>query len=208
LNGFNDGLRFPGLMIVNPGNLNIFADSRGGKIMSEILVGIVMGSDSDLPIMEKCAEALDQFGIGYEMVVSSAHRHPDKTARYARGAAEAGLKVIVAGAGGAAHLPGVIASMTLLPVIGVPVAIEPLHGVDSLYSIVQMPPGIPVATVTINGAFNAGLLAVQILAVHDEKLQNKLNSYRQGLAAKVEERDCLLREQVAQRRQAEQGDQK
>jgi len=176
--------------------------------MSEILVGIVMGSDSDLPIMEKCAEALDQFGIGYEMVVSSAHRHPDKTARYARGAAEAGLKVIVAGAGGAAHLPGVIASMTLLPVIGVPVAIEPLHGVDSLYSIVQMPPGIPVATVTINGAFNAGLLAVQILAVHDEKLQNKLNSYRQGLAAKVEERDCLLREKVAQRRQAEQGDQK
>ena len=176
--------------------------------MSETLVGIVMGSDSDLPIMQKCADALDEFGIGYEMVVSSAHRHPEKTARYARGAAEAGLKVIVAGAGGAAHLPGVIASMTLLPVIGVPVAIEPLNGIDSLYSIVQMPPGIPVATVTINGGFNAGLLAVQILAVHDEKLQNKLNSYRQGLAAKVEEKDCLVREKVAKCRRNEQGDRK
>lgn len=176
--------------------------------MSEILVGIVMGSDSDLPIMEKCAEALDQFGIGYEMVVSSAHRHPEKTARYAKGAADAGLKVIVAGAGGAAHLPGVIASMTLLPVIGVPVAIEPLHGVDSLYSIVQMPPGIPVATVTINGAFNAGLLAVQILAVHDEKLQNKLKRYRQGLAAKVEEKDCQLRDKLAHCKHPDVGESK
>ena len=176
--------------------------------MKEIQVGIVMGSDSDLAIMKKCGEALDLFGIGYEMVISSAHRHPDKTARYARGAAESGLKVIVAGAGGAAHLPGVIASMTLLPVIGVPVAIEPMHGVDSLYSIVQMPQGIPVATVAVNGAYNAGLLAVQILAVHDAKLTDQLNSYRQELAAKVEEKDCLLREQSVQCRQNKTGDRK
>jgi 5-(carboxyamino)imidazole ribonucleotide mutase len=174
--------------------------------MSEIQVGIVMGSDSDLPVMQKCADALDEFGIAYEMVVSSAHRHPEKTARYARGAADAGLKVIVAGAGGAAHLPGVIASMTTLPVIGVPVAIEPLHGVDSLYSIVQMPPGIPVATVTINGAYNAGLLAVQILALGSEDLQEKLNGYRQGLAAKVEEKDCLLREKTKQCKRPEESD--
>ncbi|MDZ4132296.1 MAG: 5-(carboxyamino)imidazole ribonucleotide mutase [Dethiobacteria bacterium] len=176
--------------------------------MSAIKVGIVMGSDSDLPIMRKCAEALEQFGIGCELVISSAHRHPEKTARYARGAADAGLKVIVAGAGGAAHLPGVIASMTLLPVIGVPIAIEPMHGVDSLYSIVQMPQGIPVATVSVNGAYNAGLLAAQILAVEDQALQSKLKSYRQELAAKVDEKDSALREQGAQRKSSEKGDQK
>lgn len=176
--------------------------------MSDIRVGIVMGSDSDLPIMRKCAEALEQFGIGCELVISSAHRHPEKTARYARGAAAAGLKVIVAGAGGAAHLPGVIASMTLLPVIGVPIAIEPMQGIDSLYSIVQMPQGIPVATVTINGAYNAGLLAAQILAVEDQTLQCKLNSYRQELAAKVDEKDSALREQSAQRKSSEKGEQK
>jgi len=112
-----------------------------------------------------------------------------------------------AGAGGAAHLPGVIASMTLLPVIGVPIAIEPLGGVDSLYSIVQMPQGIPVATVAINGAYNAGLLAVQIMALQDEKLHNRLNSYRQKLAAKVEEKDCALREKYGQCKQQEPGDQ-
>ena len=171
--------------------------------MSDTEVGIVMGSDSDLPIMNKCTEALDYFGVGWEMVISSAHRHPEKTARYARGAADAGLKVIIAGAGGAAHLPGVIASMSLLPVIGVPIAIEPLHGVDSLYSIVQMPQGIPVATVSVNGAYNAGLLAVEILAVHDQKLRQKLNSYRQMLAAKVEEKDCALREKGIQCRSAD-----
>lgn len=174
--------------------------------MAEIKVGIVMGSDSDLPIMKKCGEALDQFGIGYEMVVSSNCRHPEKTARYARGAAGAGLKVIIAGAGGAAHLPGVVASMTQLPVIGVPIAIEPLNGVDSLYSIVQMPQGIPVATVTINGAYNAGLLAAQILALGDEKLKDALNSYRQKLAAGVEEKDCSLREHMAQCRRADAGE--
>jgi len=175
--------------------------------MPEIQVGIIMGSDSDLPIMQKCADALDEFGIGWEMVISSAHRHPGKTARYARGAADAGLKVIIAGAGGAAHLPGVIASMTLLPVIGVPIAIEPLGGVDSLYSIVQMPQGVPVATVSINGAYNAGLLAAQIMAVQDEKLRNRLNSYRQKLAAKVEEKDCALRDKLGQCKRPEPGDQ-
>ena len=164
---------------------------------STVRVGIVMGSDSDLPIMNKCAEALELFGIGYEMVISSAHRHPEKTARYARGAEEAGLKIIIAGAGGAAHLPGVLASMTLLPVIGVPVAIEPLHGVDSLYSIVQMPQGIPVATVSVNGAFNAGLLAAEIIALEDKEVRNKLNNYRQELAAKVEAKDAKLREENA-----------
>jgi 5-(carboxyamino)imidazole ribonucleotide mutase len=159
-----------------------------------VQVGIVMGSDSDLAIMSESAKALDHFAVQYEMVVASAHRHPEKVARYARGAAEAGLKVIIAGAGGAAHLPGVIASMSTLPVIGVPVAIQPLGGVDSLYSIVQMPQGIPVATVAVNGAFNAGLLAVQILALGNENLRDQLNSYRQGLAAKVEQKDCRLRE--------------
>ena len=169
--------------------------------MASVKVGIVMGSDSDLPIMRKCTEALDLFGVEYEMVISSAHRHPEKTARYAKGAAEAGMKVIIAGAGGAAHLPGVIASMTSLPVIGIPVAIEPLSGVDSLYSIVQMPQGVPVATVTINGAFNAGLLAAQMLALSDEALFEKYNSYRQSLAAKVEEKDTQLREKEAVRKQ-------
>jgi len=163
---------------------------------SAVKVGIVMGSDSDLPIMNKCAEALELFGISYELVVSSAHRHPEKTARYARGAEESGIKVIVAGAGGAAHLPGVLASMTLLPVIGVPVAIEPMHGVDSLYSIVQMPQGIPVATVSVNGAFNAGLLAAEILALEDQEVRGKLNNYRQELAAKVEEKDQKLKEKT------------
>ena len=174
--------------------------------MPEIRIGIIMGSDSDLPIMQKCTEALDEFGIGWEMVVSSAHRHPEKTARYARGAADAGLKVSIAGAGGAAHLPGVLASMTLLPVIGVPIAIEPLGGVDSLYSIVQMPQGIPVATVAINGAYNAGLLAVQILAVNDEKLRSSLNSYRQKMAARVEEKDCALRDKLGQCKRSEPGE--
>jgi 5-(carboxyamino)imidazole ribonucleotide mutase len=177
-------------------------------LMPMVKVGIIMGSDSDLPIMQRCADALDEFGVGYEMVVSSAHRHPDKTARYARGAEESGKKVIIAGAGGAAHLPGVIASMTLLPVIGVPVAIEPLQGVDSLYSIVQMPPGIPVATVTINGGYNAGLLAVQILAVEDKELQKKLKDYRLGLAKKVEEKDLLLQKKLSKINETEPGDRK
>lgn len=156
-------------------------------------VGIVMGSDSDLAVMAGAGEALEQFDVGYEMTVASAHRHPEKTARYARGAAGAGLKVIIAGAGGAAHLPGVIAALTTLPVIGVPVATPHLGGLDSLYAIVQMPRGVPVATVSINGAFNAALLAVQILALENRKLQEELDRYRRELAARVEEQDRRLR---------------
>ncbi len=157
-------------------------------------VGIVMGSGSDLEVMKESAAALTEFGIGYELVIASAHRHPEKVARYARGASDAGIKVIIAGAGGAAHLPGVIASLTTLPVIGVPVASAHLGGVDSLYSIVQMPRGVPVATVGINGAYNAGLLAVHILSLENEGLRERLAVYRQKLAAEVEEKDRQLRD--------------
>ncbi len=153
-----------------------------------------MGSDSDLKIMAEAARVLEHFQVGYEMVVASAHRTPEKVCRYAREAVEAGLKVIIAGAGGAAHLPGVIAALTTLPVIGVPIAIPPLGGVDSLYAIVQMPQGVPVATVSINGAHNAGLLAVQILALGDQQLAERLAAYRQELAAKVESKDRRLQE--------------
>ncbi|NLY38417.1 MAG: 5-(carboxyamino)imidazole ribonucleotide mutase [Firmicutes bacterium] len=159
-----------------------------------IKAGIVMGSDSDLKIMAEAARVLEHFQVGYEMVVASAHRTPEKVCRYAREAVEAGLKVIIAGAGGAAHLPGVIAALTTLPVIGVPIAIPPLGGVDSLYAIVQMPQGVPVATVSINGAHNAGLLAVQILALGDQQLAERLAAYRQELAAKVESKDRRLQE--------------
>lgn len=174
--------------------------------MSGINVGIVMGSDSDLAVMAGSAAALEQFGVGFEMVVASAHRHPEKVARYARGAAAAGLKVIIAGAGGAAHLPGVIAALTVLPVIGVPVAGPALGGADALYSIVQMPRGVPVATVAVNGAFNAGLLAVQILALSDEALTERLLDYRRGLAAAVEEKDGRLRELGYRRYRTEGGE--
>lgn len=162
--------------------------------MEKKMVSIVMGSDSDLPIMQETALALDEFGIGYDIIISSAHRHPGKTAELAREAAGEGKKVIIAGAGGAAHLPGVIASMTTLPVIGVPVHTAGLGGVDSLYSIVQMPRGIPVATVAVNGAFNAGLLAVQIISVCDEEISGKLSEYRKKLARGVEEKDRALQE--------------
>ena len=128
------------------------------------VVGVIMGSDSDWPTMKAAADALDEFGVAYEVSVVSAHRTPDKMIAYARSAASRGLKVIIAGAGGAAHLPGMVASATALPVIGVPVPLKYLDGMDSLLSIVQMPAGIPVATVSIGGARNAGLLAVRILA--------------------------------------------
>jgi 5-(carboxyamino)imidazole ribonucleotide mutase len=128
------------------------------------LVGVVMGSDSDWPVMELAAKALEEFGIGYEADVVSAHRMPEEMIRYGQGAVERGLRVIIAGAGGAAHLPGMLASVTPLPVIGVPVPLEHLDGMDSLLSIVQMPAGVPVATVSIGGARNAGLLAARILA--------------------------------------------
>lgn len=145
------------------------------------LVGIIMGSDSDLPVMSKAAEILDQLGVAYELTIVSAHRTPDKLYQYAKEAKSRGFKVLIAGAGGAAHLPGMAASMTTLPVIGVPVQTKALGGVDSLYSIVQMPPGIPVATMAINGALNAGLLAAKIIATADEALCERLSSYAKGL---------------------------
>lgn len=157
-------------------------------------VGIIMGSDSDLPIMKDACDILDRFGIEYETTVCSAHRLPEETADFARSAMERGLEVIIAGAGGAAHLPGVIAAYTVLPVIGVPIKTSTLSGVDSLYSIVQMPKGIPVAAVAINGSANAALLAVEIMAVKDSDLRNKLIDYRRQLADDVRARDRRLKE--------------
>jgi len=148
-------------------------------------VGVIMGSDSDLPVMKEAAEILDKFEVEYELTVVSAHRTPDRLYNYAETAEEKGLDVIIAGAGGAAHLPGMIAAVTTIPVIGVPVKTSKLSGLDSLYSIVQMPPGVPVATVAINGAKNAALLAVQILARSDEELNQKQKEYRQEMKEKV-----------------------
>ena len=144
-------------------------------------VGIIMGSDSDFPVMKAAGDLLDQFEVAYEFAVVSAHRTPDLLFEYAREAAKRGLKVIIAGAGGAAHLPGMVASLTVLPVIGVPVAATKLAGEDSLLSIVQMPAGVPVATVAIDNATNAGILAAQILATSDPKLTTRLNEYKQDL---------------------------
>ena len=147
--------------------------------MAGVKVGIIMGSKSDEPVMKKAADVLEELGIGYETLVCSAHRNPDRTAAYAREAVDRGLRVIVAGAGLAAALPGVLAAHTILPVIGVPIASGALNGVDSLYAIVQMPPGIPVATVGIDNARNAAVLAAQILAVADEEVAASLQAYRQ-----------------------------
>ena len=148
-------------------------------------VGIVMGSDSDMPIMAKAADVLEELGISYEMTIISAHREPDVFFEYAKSAEEKGFKVIIAGAGMAAHLPGMCAAIFPMPVIGIPMHTTSLGGRDSLYSIVQMPPGIPVATVGINGALNAGILAVQMLAVGDEQLQDKLAAYKEDLKKKI-----------------------
>lgn len=144
-----------------------------------------MGSDSDLPVMKKACEILDKFGISYEVTIISAHRMPDVFFDYAKKAEEKGMKVIIAGAGGAAHLPGMTAAIFNLPVIGVPIHTSTLSGVDSLYSIVQMPSGIPVATVAINGAANAGILAAKILAVSDKALEQKLIDYKNDLKESV-----------------------
>lgn len=149
----------------------------------KIEVGIIMGSDSDLPVMEKCFGVLKEFGIEYEVKVLSAHRTPDHHSQYAKTAEERGLKVIIAAAGGAAHLPGVTAANTILPVIGVPIYSKAMNGLDSLLSIVQMPSGIPVATVAVDGAKNAAILAVQIIAAGDEKLRNKLHNYKKQIEA-------------------------
>jgi len=149
---------------------------------SRVLVGILMGSDSDWPTMKAAADALAEFGVASEAKVISAHRTPKDLEQYASNVAERGLRVIIAGAGGAAHLPGVTAALTTLPVIGVPIESKSLKGLDSLLSIVQMPPGVPVATVGIGAAKNAGILAAQILAVGDERLQTALSKFKERLA--------------------------
>src|SRR6266568_4950681 len=163
--------------------------------MSKPLVSIVMGSDSDLEIMKEAGKSLDDFGITYEIDVTSAHRSPDRTAEYAKKAAERGIRVIIAGAGGAAHLAGVIAAHTTLPVIGVPIAATSLNGFDSLRATVQMPAGIPVATVAIGkpGATNAGILAAQILALADSSVAKKLSGHKEKLANSVEEKSRKLK---------------
>jgi 5-(carboxyamino)imidazole ribonucleotide mutase len=148
---------------------------------NKIEVGIIMGSDSDLPIMEEAVKVLQEFGIGYEVKVLSAHRTPDQHAEYSRTAIDRGLKVIIAAAGGAAHLPGVTAAQTILPVIGVPIKGKSLEGMDALLSIVQMPPGIPVATVAINGAKNAAILAASILALFNSEIRTKLKDYKKKM---------------------------
>ncbi|WP_431904089.1 5-(carboxyamino)imidazole ribonucleotide mutase [Micromonospora carbonacea] len=155
-------------------------------------VGLIMGSDSDWPTMQAAGEALAEFGVGYEVGVVSAHRTPGKMIEYGRTAADRGLKVIIAGAGGAAHLPGMVASVTPLPVIGVPVPLKHLDGMDSLLSIVQMPAGVPVATVSIGNARNAGLLAVRILAAADEELRARMVAYQAGLEQLVADKEAAL----------------
>lgn len=147
-----------------------------------------MGSDSDLPVMQAAATVLDEFNIPYELTIVSAHRTPDRMYEYAKSAYQRGLQIIIAGAGGSAHLPGMVAAITHLPVIGVPVQSKTMSGIDSLYSIVQMPGGIPVATVAINGAKNAGLLAAQIIATTDTVLAEKLIEYRKEMCMEVEEK--------------------
>lgn len=156
------------------------------------VVGIIMGSDSDLPVMQDSAKILDDLGISYEMTVVSAHRTPEKLYSYSETAVERGLKVIIAGAGGAAHLPGMVAAITPLPVIGVPVKSRSMSGLDSLYSIVQMPPGVPVATVAINGAKNAGILAAQILGTQDKKILENIMTYKKDMKETVEEKAKAL----------------
>lgn len=157
------------------------------------LVGVIMGSDSDLRVMQGALDVLTELHVAHEVRIVSAHRTPDVMVEYARTAADRGIGVIVAGAGGAAHLPGMTASMTTLPVIGVPVALGELGGLDSLLSIVQMPTGIPVATVAINNARNAGLLAARILAVGDAELRTRLESFRDDLAETVRTKDAKVR---------------
>ena len=161
-------------------------------------VGVIMGSDSDWPVMSAAAEALAEFGVPFEAHVVSAHRMPTEMADYAREAAGRGLKVIIAGAGGAAHLPGMVASMTTLPVIGVPVPLKYLDGMDSLLSIVQMPAGVPVATVSIGGARNAGLLAVRILATADEALAARMSDFQRQLGDVAHAKDAALQDEVNQ----------
>jgi len=160
------------------------------------LVGVVMGSDSDWSVMSDAVQVLKEFGIEAEVEVLSAHRTPERMIEWGKAAAGAGFKVIIAGAGGAAHLPGMLASVTTLPVIGVPVALAKLDGMDSLLSIVQMPAGIPVATVSINGAKNAGILAARLLGAFDEKLSEQLLAYGESLKDQVAEKNAKLKSQL------------
>ena len=160
------------------------------------LVGVIMGSDSDLPVMRGAVDVLTEFDIAHEVHVVSAHRTPERMVEYARSAAGRGLRVIIAGAGGAAHLPGMTASLTPLPVIGVPVPLQHLDGLDSLLSIVQMPDGIPVATVGTGKARNAGLLAVRILGASDDALRERMAEYQAGLATLVADKDAKLQTEL------------
>ena len=159
-------------------------------------VGLIMGSDSDWPVMEAAATALAEFDIPFEVGVVSAHRTPERMLEYARSAAGRGLEVIIAGAGGAAHLPGMVAAATALPVIGVPVPLARLDGIDSLLSIVQMPAGVPVATVSIGGARNAGLLAIRILGSSDVDLRRRIEAFQADLEASVSDKDAALRDRL------------
>ncbi len=170
--------------------------ATGSGAGSAPLVGIVMGSDSDWPVMEAAAQALDEFEIPYEVDVVSAHRMPREMIGYGERAAGRGLKAVIAGAGGAAHLPGMLASVTPLPVIGVPVPLKYLDGMDSLLSIVQMPAGVPVATVSVGGARNAGLLAVRMLAAHDEDLLARVRHFQDELNEQATEKGKRLRAKV------------
>ena len=162
--------------------------------MSRPLVGIIMGSDSDLPVMKEAAKMCEYFGIEYEVSVVSAHRTPQRLFKYSKEADKRGIRVIIAGAGGAAHLPGMVASITPLPVIGVPVKTSSLEGMDSLLSIVQMPGGVPVATVAINNAKNAGILAAQILGVKDKEIRKKIKDYKKEMKEEVEKKAEKLEE--------------
>ncbi|HBG22702.1 MAG TPA: 5-(carboxyamino)imidazole ribonucleotide mutase [Peptococcaceae bacterium] len=164
--------------------------------MEKPIVGIVLGSDSDLPVMEETARILRDFGVSYEMTIASAHRSPELAADYARIAEECGLAVIISGAGMAAHLPGVLAAYTCLPVIGVPLKGGALNGLDALYSIVQMPPGVPVAAVAVDGARNAALLAIQMLSIKDVELREKFREYKQELAIITAEKAEKLKKEI------------
>src|SRR6476646_74178 len=177
---------------VRMGQVSIRVDGVGNP-----RVGVIMGSDSDLPTMQGAIDVLVDFGVAHEVRVVSAHRTPDVMYDYARGAAGRGLRVIIAGAGGAAHLPGMTASMTPLPVIGVPVPLAQLDGLDSLLSIVQMPAGVPVATVAVGNSRNGGLLAVRILATSDEKLRAAMEHYQADLAQQVRDKDTAVQERFS-----------
>lgn len=164
--------------------------------MVQPIVGVVMGSDSDWSVMSDAAQALKEFGIEYEVEVLSAHRTPERMIEWGKAAADRGIKVIIAGAGGAAHLPGMLASVTTLPVVGVPVALAKLDGMDSLLSIVQMPAGIPVATVSIGGARNAGILAARIIGTNDASMREKLAAFGESLKVTVAEKNEKLKSQI------------